>query len=118
MVIKYTEALRFNLSKMKSEIDEMRTRYEIDHPGGSREYSISTTTSSSEYSTAREDKSNTENDFPRTGKHNFLFFFIVFYCFLFESSPAIIRKIEELKSTGFVSRYLRYSLVDVSFQLY
>lgn len=78
MVIKYTEALRFNLSKMKSEIDEMRTRYEVDHPGGSREHSISTTTTSSEYSTAREDKSNTQSDFPRTGKHNFLFIIVFF----------------------------------------
>ena len=56
MVIKYTEALRFNLSKMKSELDELRTHYET-HSG--HEYST-------EYSTAREDKS-TDNDFPRTG---------------------------------------------------
>ena len=69
MVIKYTEALRFNLSKMKSEIDEMRTRYEVDHDhSASRDYS--TSTASSEYSTAREDKSTTESDFTRTGKSN------------------------------------------------
>ena len=63
MIIQYTDALRFNMTKMKNEIEELKTRYECtddDVTSRSRDQY------SSEYCSVQEDK-DTDNEFPKTG---------------------------------------------------
>eukprot|EP00111_Clytia_hemisphaerica_P019884 TCONS_00058646-protein len=62
MIIQYTDALRFNMTKMKNEIEEFKTRYECT---GDDAISTSRDQYSSEYCSVQEDK-DTDNEFPKT----------------------------------------------------